>query len=110
MNPEPDDDPVPPDPDHDDDEAGSSGVEEPEGPYKIMVSGIQARIKNERIEYLGEDGKLVTESYKDFSKKEVRKEFASLNDFLLTWNAADKKLAIIELLEEHGVFWKTWPK
>lgn len=103
YNPEPDDDPVPPDPERDQEEEGGSGVEEPEGPYKIMVSGVGARIKNERIEYLGEDGKLVTESYRDFTKKEVRKEFASLDDFLQKWNAADKKLAIIELLEEHGV-------
>ena len=103
YNPGPDDDPVPPDPAED--ENGGSFVEEPEIPYgrKIIVSGVPVKIKNERIEYLGEDGRLVTESYKDFSKKQVTKEFASLDDFLRNWDDASKKQVIIDLLEEHGV-------
>jgi type I restriction enzyme, R subunit len=102
YNPEPDDDPVPPDPPNDEDD-GNNIVEEPLGRYKIMVSGVPAKIKNERIEYLGEDGQLITESYKDFSKKQVKQEFASLDEFLRDWNDASKKQAIIDLLEEHGV-------
>lgn len=110
YKPGPDDDPVPPDPPVDEEDDGDDGgdgiVREPETPYgggKIVVSGVPAKIKNERIEYLGEDGKLVTESYKDFSKKQVNKEFASLDDFLRNWDNAGKKQAIIDLLEEHGV-------
>lgn len=102
YNPQPDDDPVPPDPANmeDDDE---NIVEDPQGHYKIIVSGVPVKIKNERIEYLGEDGKLVTESYRDFSKKQVKKEFASLDHFLRNWDDASKKQVIIDLLEEHGV-------
>ena len=55
------------------------------------------------LEYFGEDGKLITESYKDFTKKQVHREFASLDEFLKKWNDAKKKQAIIDLLEEHGV-------
>lgn len=102
YEPRGDDDPEPPDPDYereDDEEDLGEGEE----PYKIRVSGVPARIKSERIEYLGEDGKLVTESYRDFTKKEVRKEFASLDEFLRKWKEAEKKEAIIDLLEEHGV-------
>lgn len=103
YNPGSDDYPVPPDPI--DDENGGSVVQDPEIPYdrKIIVSGVPVKIKNERIEYLGEDGQLVTESYKDFSKKQVKKEFASLDDFLRIWDDASKKQVIIDLLEEHGV-------
>ncbi|MBM1222702.1 DEAD/DEAH box helicase family protein [Ponticoccus sp. SC2-23] len=99
-----DDDPVPPDPpnDPDDDDDGPGG-DEPVGTTKIRVSGVDANIIAERIEYLGPDGNLITESYKDFAKKQVRSEFASLDDFIRTWNDADKKQAIIEELEEHGV-------
>jgi type I restriction enzyme R subunit len=104
YNPQPDDDPVPPDPEGeededngDDDDGGGTGT------TKIIVSGVHVKIKNERIEYLGEDGQLVTESYKDFSKKQVKKEFASLDDFLRNWDDASKKQVIIDLLEEHGV-------
>lgn len=44
-----------------------------------MVSGVPAKIINETIEYLGEDNQLIIESYKAFSKKQVNKEFASLD-------------------------------
>jgi type I restriction enzyme R subunit len=103
YEPKPDDEPEPPDPPSDDEDDGEGDVEDPQAPYKITVSGVQVKIKNERIEYLGEDGKLVTESYKDFTKKEVKKEFASLDEFLRKWNDADRKQVIIDLLEDHGV-------
>ena len=103
YNPQPDDDPVPPDPEgEEEDDTGDDDNGDP-GRRKIIVSGVPAKIKNERIEYLGEDGQLITESYKDFSKKKVKQEFASLDDFLGNWDDASKKLAIIDLLEEHGV-------
>lgn len=105
YKPEPDDDPVPPDPKGDEDDTGDDDGGEPsgEGRRKIIVSGVPAKIKNERIEYLGDDGKLITESYRDFTKKQVHQEFSSLDEFLKKWNDASKKQAIIDLLEEHGV-------
>lgn len=105
YNPGPDDDPVPPDPKGDEDVIDDEGGEDIGGErrIKIIVSGVPAQIKNERIEYLGEDGKLITESYKDFSKRKVQEEFGSLDDFLKKWNDADKKQIIIDLLEENGV-------
>lgn len=105
YKPEPDDDPVPPDPKGDEDDTGDDDDGEPggEGRRKIIVSGVPAKIKNERIEYLGDDGKLITESYRDFTKKQVHQEFSSLDEFLKKWNDASKKQAIIDLLEEHGV-------
>ncbi len=59
--------------------------------YPSTSQGVPAKIKSERIEYLGEDGQLITESYKDFSAKRVQEEFASLDDFIREWNDADKK-------------------
>lgn len=104
YNPKPDDDPVPPDPEGEDDyDGGDAGDTGETGRRKIIVSGVPAKIKNERIEYLGEDGQLITESYKDFSQKQVKQEFTSLDDFLQKWNDAGKKKVIIDLLEEHGV-------
>ncbi|HMQ79214.1 MAG TPA: DEAD/DEAH box helicase family protein [Ignavibacteria bacterium] len=104
YEPQPDDDPVPPDPEGEDaDDTEDNGDDEGTGRIKIMVSGVPAKIKYERIEYLGEDGQLTTESYKDFTKKKIKEEFASLDDFLRNWDDASKKQAIIQLLEEHGV-------
>jgi type I restriction enzyme, R subunit len=97
-----DDNPVPPDPEYPDDEDGDEIAEQP-GTYKVRVSGVEVRIIAERIEYLGPDGTLITESYRDFTRKQIQTEFASLNDFLQRWNNARKKQAIIDLLEEYGI-------
>ncbi len=51
-------------------------------------TGQPVTILAERVEYLDEDGKLVTESLRDYTKKALRKRFASLNDFLTRWNAS----------------------
>lgn len=101
YEPDDDDDPVPPDPDDDEDIDGDD--EDEDGVTKIVVSGVPAKIIAERIEYIGPDGALITESYRDFTRKQIRSEFASLDDFLQRWKDADKKQAIIEELEEYGV-------
>ncbi|MCU7796495.1 MAG: DEAD/DEAH box helicase family protein [Candidatus Thiodiazotropha sp. (ex Myrtea spinifera)] len=98
-----DDDPVPPDPEPDDDDDTDDGDDGETATQKVRVSGVPARIINERIEYLGPDGDLITESYKDFSRKQIQSEYASLDDFLKRWNGEKKKQAILDELEEHGI-------
>ena len=74
------------------------------GPQKkVYVDGVHARIMAERVEFLDADGKLVTESLKDFTKKALRKRFASLDEFLQKWNHAERKQAVIDELEEEGL-------
>jgi type I restriction enzyme R subunit len=76
----------------------------PGGPQKkVYVDGVGATIIAERVEYLDEHGKLVTESLRDFTKKALKKRFASLDDFLKRWKAADRKQAIVEELEAEGL-------
>lgn len=70
---------------------------------KIYVDGTGATIVAERVEYLDEDGKLVTESLRDFTKAALKKRFASLDDFLRRWKAADRKQAIIDELAAEGL-------
>lgn len=105
YEPDVDDDPVPPDPEEPDDGDGDDDgdIERTPGSRKVYVSGVPARIVSERIEYYGQDGKLITESYRDFSREKMKEEFDSLDNFLLSWNNAEKKQKIIELLEEHGI-------
>ncbi len=73
------------------------------GMRKVYVDGVGAAIIAERVEYLDENGKLVTESLRDFTKKALRKRFASLDDFLKRWKAAERKQAIIKELEAEGL-------
>ena len=77
----------------------------PDGPgrRKVYVDGIEAAIVAERVEYLDEKGKLVTESLRDFTKRALRKRFASLDDFLKRWKATERKQAIIEQLKAEGL-------
>ncbi|QOR62037.1 EcoAI/FtnUII family type I restriction enzme subunit R [Sulfurovum sp. ST-21] len=105
YEPDDDDDPVPPDPEGEDDDEGEEeeGEETGDGIRKFFVDGVPAKIIAERIEYIGDDGKLITESYRDFSRKKIKSEFESLDVFLQRWSKTKKKQAILELLEEHGV-------
>ena len=59
-------------------------------------------VVTERVQYLDADGKLITESLKDYTRKTVRKAYASLDDFLTAWNDADRKQAIVEELASQG--------
>src|ERR1700674_3873373 len=72
-------------------------------PRKIYVDGVGATIVAERVEYLDEQGRLVTETLRDFTKSALKKRFASLDDFLKRWKSAERKQAIIEELENEGL-------
>jgi type I restriction enzyme R subunit len=85
-------------------EGGGDIVEEPR--VKIRVDGVQVRIVNERVQYLGADGKIITESLKDYTKKNIKEHFQTIDDFLTRWNQSDKKKAIVDELEEQGVFFE----
>ncbi|MDN3568749.1 DEAD/DEAH box helicase family protein [Paeniroseomonas aquatica] len=70
---------------------------------KVYVDGVGASIIAERVEYLDEDGKLVTESLRDFTRKALRQRFASLDVFLRRWKGTERKQAIIEELAAEGL-------
>ena len=73
-------------------------------PIKYYVNNVEVRVATERVQYLDEHGKLITESLKDYSRKTVRKAYASLHAFLTVWNDAEQKQAILEELAAKGVF------
>ena len=75
----------------------------PDSPRKIYVDGVDATIIGERVEHLDEHGKLVTESLRDFTKKALKKRFASLDDFLRRWKETERKQAIVKELEDAGL-------
>ncbi len=70
---------------------------------KIYVDGIEATIVAERVEYLDGQGKLITESLRDFTRRALRGRFASLDDFLNRWNAEERKQAIIDEMASEGL-------
>src|SRR5665648_160281 len=58
---------------------------------------------NHRVYYYDKDGKLINESLTDYTKKNVKNEYLTLNDFLRKWNNADKKDVILKELESQGI-------
>lgn len=83
-------------------EPGGEG-EPPERRHKFRVCGVDVTILNERIQYYDKDGKLITESVTDYSKKNILGEYAMLDTFLRAWNSEQRKQAIIDELRERGV-------
>jgi type I restriction enzyme R subunit len=115
YEPGPDQPPIPPDdePQEGEGEAGGEsdadpfgGNQDPSGPgvTRYYVDDVEVRVVTERVQYLDADGKLITESLRDYSRKTLRKTYASLDAFLNAWNDADRKQVILEELVAQGVF------
>ena len=120
YTPEPGDSPVPPD-DEDDNSNnetfsmdGDAFTDAPEDweydndgkprRVKYVIENVEVSVVAERVQYYGPDGKLITESLKDYTRKTVTKDYKSLDSFLEHWSLAEKKNVIIEELAQNGVF------
>jgi len=84
-------------PDAPDDGWGGGGVQ------KYVVSEVEVKVLAERVQYLDSDGRLITESLKDYTRAAVKKAYTSLDGFLKKWTEADKKAAVIAELRDQGV-------
>lgn len=73
-------------------------------PRRYYVDDVDVIVATERVQYLDADGRLITESLTDYSRKTVHKSFATLGDFLTEWHASDRKKALIEVLTAQGLF------
>jgi type I restriction enzyme R subunit len=73
---------------------------------KYVVADVPVYVVAERVQYYGADGKLITESLRDYTRSCVQKQFGSLDAFLRRWSDADQKTAIIEELANQGVLWE----
>ena len=85
---------------------GDTGGGDPKPIKRYVVGNVEVSIISERIQYFDADGKLITESLKDYTRKTLTKEFESLEDFLRRWSSADRKQAIIEELRKEGIFFE----
>lgn len=74
---------------------------------KFYVNGVQVKVLAKRVQYYDADGKLVTESFQDYTRKTLLKEseYASLDSFVRKWQEAPRKQVIIEELEQLGILW-----
>ena len=75
---------------------------------KFYVNGVDVKVLAKRVQYYDSDGKLVTESFQDYTRKTMLKdsEYSSLDSFVRKWQDAPRKQVIIEELEQLGVLWE----
>ncbi|MEL0636755.1 DEAD/DEAH box helicase family protein [Marinomonas sp. TI.3.20] len=73
---------------------------------KFHVKGVSVKALAERVQYYDSDGKLVTESFKDYTRKTMAGLFSSLDEFTQKWQGTDRKQAIIDELAEQGIIWE----
>ena len=71
---------------------------------RYVVNNVDVSVASERVQYFDADGRLITESLKDYTRKTLSKDFSSLDEFLLYWSKSEKKQAVIEELAAQGVF------
>lgn len=76
------------------------------GRIKYVVGNVSVFVVAERVQYYGPDGKLITESLRDYTRNCVTRQFGSLDAFLRRWSDAEQKKVIIEELANQGVLWE----
>ncbi|WP_404826603.1 EcoAI/FtnUII family type I restriction enzme subunit R [Paraglaciecola chathamensis] len=72
---------------------------------KYHVNGVKVLKVAERVQYYDTDGKLVTESFKDYTRKTLTQQYATLDEFVKKWNSAERKQTIIDELSAEGIIW-----
>lgn len=70
---------------------------------KVYIDGVPVKLAYKQTQYLGADGKLITESLKDYTKRKILQEYSSLDDFINNWDKHKKKYFILEELSQQGV-------
>ena len=98
-------------PDDDSTIDGTSGGEDTGGgdgepPRKFYVNDVAVNVIGERVQFYDNDGKLVTESLKDYTRQHILKDYESLDVFLRKWKGTDKKSLIIDEFKKQGVIFE----
>lgn len=73
-------------------------------PVKYYVDNVPVTVATERVQYLDEHGQLITESLTDYTRRNLRSAYATLDEFLNVWNKGERKQAVLEELAAKGIF------
>ena len=80
-----------------------SGDVDDKGFKKVYINGVDVSILNETIKYYDADGKLITESIMEYSKKNLKRMYTNYEGFEQEWLRADSKKEFVEFLLGEGV-------
>lgn len=73
---------------------------------KYHIKGGDVKIIAQRIQYYDSEGKLTTESFKDYTRNRFNKQYSSLDEFTKRWHEAERKQVIINELANAGIIWE----
>ena len=80
-----------------------NGAVDQEGFKKVYIKGVDVSILNETVKYYDADGKLITESIMEYSKKNLKRLYENHNGFEQEWFRADSKKEFLDYLMSEGV-------
>ena len=82
----------------------SEGLPEPKHKPIVDKHGCKVQIIHKTVSVYDANGKLLRqESIVDYTKENIRGEYASLDNFICQWSAQEKKEKIRDLLHEKGI-------
>ena len=73
---------------------------------KYYVHDVEVTVLKQRVQYIDNNGKLITESLTDYTRRNILSQYTTLSDFLTAWNNASRKQVILDALEEQGILIK----
>ena len=83
---------------------GGGGKGPDDKPKKYYVDTVAVTVLNDIVKYLDNNGEVITISFKDYTRNNMRNKYATLDSFLKAWSDAEKKTIIIEEMEKAGIF------
>ena len=72
-------------------------------PPVIGKGRIKVTILQERVQYIDPQGKLITESITDYSKRNIKQKYATLSDFLNNYTDKERRQGILDALDDTGI-------
>jgi len=74
-----------------------------ERPPVFKLSGVPYAVVKEQVQYLGPDGKLLTQSLTDFTRKNILTHYPTLESFFTAWQSAERRQIIIDQIDASGI-------
>ncbi len=70
---------------------------------KVYIDEVPVTLAYKQTQYLGPDGRLITESLRDYTRRQILREYSSLDDFINNWDKHKQKYFILQELADQGV-------
>lgn len=70
---------------------------------KVYINGVDVSIIKETVKYYDADGKLITESIAEYSKKQLKRLYENHDGFAQEWFRAESKQEFLDYLSSEGV-------